>query len=359
MGSNNQAASVSMMVGDNQPDFPQSADRTAIMGGAIITDIGNINIFSNSAYTRKSQPVTPETRHQSAYGSNYGDSFLFERIWVQPLLIAVGFITEDTDWTITVWNASRFDASSVTSILTYNPDGTQITYDALPNTLQIFGDVTYPLEVFNAGPPLQDSTYKFTVAGLDYETDITGIRVLPFDPDPNWNTGITLTYQFQSTIFTSGRLNEQRRPLSQDSWLSIGINADVAKDRFRSVFNLLSYGKDKVFGVPIYNEKINPVSCAQGSTFIYTDDDLNLFYNLNNRADFIILVDHINGLAEVKEVSSIEEGLIILDQPISKDFQQSTTYVYPNLFCYLKTFRSTNITDDFTEFSVDFEEYKS
>ncbi|MDA3788072.1 MAG: hypothetical protein PF503_06220 [Desulfobacula sp.] len=359
MGTANQSIYTATIVMDSQPDFPQTADRTALLGGVIITDIANISEVVMHPGQRESQPVTPSYNHLGAYGSNYGDSFIFERVWVQPLLIDVGFIVEDTQWAIKTWNASRFGSVNVTSILATNPEGTVLTYDPLPNTIAVFGDLVYPLEVLSVGPPLQDTTYKLTIDGLEYEIDIVGIRVLPFDLDPNWDSGIQVKYTFQSTIFASKRLNEQRRPLSVDSWFSTGFTTDASKGRARTVFNQISYGKDKVFGVPVFTEKINPTAVSIGSFIINTNDDLALMYNLNNRADFVILVDHVNGLSEVKLVNSVDPGVITLDQPVSANFQQETTYVYPCMFCYLKRFKSMGITDDLVEIAVDFEQYKS
>jgi len=359
MGTVSRGAYQPTLVAENQPNFPQIADRTAIMGGAIILDMANNQAPEVFPVRRMSQPLIIATDNKSAYGSNYGDSFIFERIWVQPLEIDVGFIVEDSQWYIQVWNASRFDPASVTDISVFNPDGTQLTYDALPNVMPIFGDVNYLLEVFNIGPPLQDTIYRFTVEGLDYDSHITGIRVLPFDLDPNWDTGIRIGYNFQTTIFKSKRLNEQRRPLGDDSWFSTAFKADASGNQSRINFNQISYGKDKVFGVPVFTEKIEPTSLAQGGTSIYTNDDLTKMYNLCCRTDFVILVDHINGLSEVKKIDSLDVGLINLEQPISDDFQQETTYVYPCMFCYLNSYRAGNITTDMNEVSVNFEEYKS
>lgn len=359
MGTSSQSAYQPTLVAENQTNMPDKADRTTIMGGTIIVDIAAMQNPTATWGKRESQPVTPSYDNIGAYGSNYGDSFVFERVWVQPLTIDFGFIVEDSQEQIQVWNASRFDSASVTGITALSPEGTQLTYDTLPNVLPIFGDINYLLEVFNVGPPLQDSTYKITVDGVEYDIEISGVRVLPFDLDPNWDDGIKISYAFQSTIFTSRRLNEQRRPLSVDSWFSIGFNADASKNRSRINFNTISYGKDKVFGLPVFTEKIEPSSCSQGAYVVYTNDDLTKLYNLNNRTEYIILVDHINGLAEVKLIDSIEVGAIHLVQPISDDFQQATTYVYPCMFCYLKSFRSLNETNDLAEISVDFEQYKS
>ena len=184
MGTTSQSAYQPTLVADSQPNFPDKADRTAILGGTIITDIAMVTGIYAAWDKRTAQPLTPSSEHLGAYGSNYGDSFIFERIWVQPLAIDFGFIVEDSQDYIQIWNSSRFNGASITDILALSPEGTQLTYDPLPNALPIFGDINYLLEVFNIGPPLQATTYRFTVEGLDYDVVLSGIRVLPFDLGP-------------------------------------------------------------------------------------------------------------------------------------------------------------------------------
>lgn len=304
--------------------------------------------------------LSPSDDNIGALNANMGSDYFFERVWVIPSIISLGFITEDTVENVEIWNAFRNQTTDVTDISVVNQDGTSLSYPTpLPDTVPTFGDAIYVLTVSDTGPPLQDTTYTITVNGVEYDIYITGIRVIPFDPDPNWDAIPEIHYEFSSTIYTSQHFQEQRRPISDESWINVVADYDAGGDKGRKLFNLLGYCHDKVVGVPIYCEKLTPSSATQGSSYAIVNEDMTYYYNAQ-KLDYVIIVDHENGTAEVKEISSLTApSQINFSQSIVNTFDLQNTYIYPCVFCVISAYRSRNRTDDLDTVGVEFREFKN
>lgn len=340
----------------------QIPDRSAVVQD--IYDEDAIEKASDSPvgpYERPGLALSPVTKNYGWFSTNYLADFVFERIWVQPLLFALEFITEDSTDDLKIWNAYRRQDTSITSVVVTNQDGTLLVYPALSHTIAKFGDTTYTLNIYATGPPLQDTEYKLTIGGIEFTVEITGVRIIPFDLDPNWDADLEIAYEFNTTIYSNEELYEQRRALTKESWLNIKASYDTSGLKSRRHHNSIIYGHDKVFGVPIYHEKMIPTSVPQSGSIITVAEDFTYYYNLNNRSDYVIIVDHMNELSEIKEVSALNAGLkqITVVQPISESFDVSTTFIYPCSFCIIKSFRGNMQTDKFDALMLNFREYKS
>ena len=147
------------------------------------------------------------------------------------------------------------------------------------------------------------TTWLLTIDGIEFEIEITGVRVIPWFLDLNWDKLPVITYDFETVIFTTNYLKEQRRSLSDESWIELSAKFDTSSGNNRKIFNLLSYGQDKVFGIPIYTEKMTVDSISTSSLDV--NEDMTYLWNLQNNALYVIIVDHENALAEIKEIDSI------------------------------------------------------
>jgi hypothetical protein len=312
--------------------------------------------FAANAFDR-TITLTRDLFNSGVLSVDYGGEFVFERVWVQPLLFALGFIVEDSTHEIKIWNAYRTKAVQTTAVSVVDQEGTDLEYPPLPDTIQVFGDTIYTLTVYQDGPPLQDTTWKLTIDGEDFEIQVTGVRVIPWFLDLNWDQSPIITYDFETVIFTTNHLKEQRRPLSDESWMELSAKFDTSAGNNRKIFNLLAYGQDKVFGLPIYTEKL---SCSSiGTISLDVNEDMTYLWNLQNNASFVIIVDHDNALAEIKEIGSIAGQTINFNQNISASFDASKTYVYPAMFAIIGAYSADNLTNDFDSIKADFREFKS
>lgn len=300
--------------------------------------------------------ITPDFANSAEIMTDYGHDFIFDRVWIQPLDVDLQFIVEDLEREIKIWNAWRIKSIQVTNVAVVDQEGTDLIYPTLPHLLQKFADTVYTLEVYQDGPPLQNTIYTLTIDGDDFVLTVTGIRIIPLFMDPNWEQSFEMTYEFSSTIFSTDHLKEQRRPLSDESWFNLIFSFDTQSDANRKLFNILSYGHDKVFGVPVYNEKMT--ATAIGTTSIDVSEDLSYYYNLEG-ASYVMIVDHVNAIAEIKEIDSIASGTINFNQNIAESFTVGSTYVYPCVFAILNSYSSNNETDDFDVVTIDLREYKN
>jgi hypothetical protein len=299
--------------------------------------------------------LTPDERNTGLLSTNYGHDFLFNRVWVQPLDLDLQFIVEDIQREIKVWNAWIDRSIQMTAVTVIDQQGTDLTYPSLPDTLQKFGDTIYTMDIYQDGPPLQNTSWTLTIDGNDYTITVTGIRVIPFFPDMNWEADPEISYEFNTTIFSTDHLREQRRPLSEVSWFNFSFAFDTSADAGRKIFNLLSYGHDKVFGIPVYNEKFTISSLT--TTSITVNEDPTYYYAMQN-ASYVIIVDHLAELAEVKAIGSLVGSVISFDQNIAESFNASSTYVYPCAFAVLNAYQATGETDDFENIKIELREYK-
>jgi hypothetical protein len=290
---------------------------------------------------------------------SFGDDNLFFSVWFEPFTIDAGFIVEDVQYSIKVWNAYFDVTKQITAINEVAPEGTELTHGALPITIAKFGDVTFTLTVLEEGPPVQATTYTFTVAGTDFTTEITGIRVVPFTHEPDYRQKIDIVMRFETAIARNKYFAEQRRPLRLKALWDVGVGGWAKGVAAQKLRNELSYGHDKVFGVPLYSEPCYPSGAVTGQTTINCSNDLSKHWYLNNQATYVVLIDHDSLDAEIKEVSSIGANAITLTRAVTKTFSWQNVMVYPVVLSVLRDISAQPETTDVLSFRLQFTEYKN
>ncbi len=289
---------------------------------------------------------------------SYGDEHLFNRVWVRPVRIDCGFITEERAYSIEIWNAWLRRTARLEGVAAQNGEGTGLSFPLLPHTIAQSGALELALTVYEAGPPLQDTRWRLLIDATAYEVYVTGIRVLGFWPDPNWEEGFDFEYEFQTVVFTSERLREQRRPLSEISSRRLRASFLLSGVEAQRFLNLLMHGHDKLFGVPIYQEKLVPVSAPQGGNTLTLASPTDNLWNLQNRAAYVALVDHGRGVAEVKELASVASTSIVTATGIVNAFDLASTFVYPVFFALLQSARVEHASDACETVELELREYQ-
>lgn len=301
----------------------------------------------------------------------FGDGVLFNEVYVEIVDLSespnihygiqhdVGFITEDITLNILIWNAYLSSSKTWTALNVVDEDGTALTYPTLPQVITPGGEIQCDLTIYLSGPARQDTDHEFTIGGEVYTTTITGIRVISIAPEPNWRTGIEVKYEYQTAMYQTSRFVEQRRALvdvpfraSMLEYLMVGAVA-------RKFFHNLSYGHDKVFGVPIYSELMVPIAVPQGDVTITLSTATASMWNLNNLCDYIAVVDHENDMVEIKEISSIGANSIVCSQDILQDFTVASTRIYPVFFGMVRAATLNQETDGIDSVKLDFMEFSN
>jgi len=289
---------------------------------------------------------------------SYGKDHLFGRVWVRPVLIEVGFITEELVYEIKIWNAWLSRSIDFTNVSVIAQDGTSLDYPALPYTMPQSGSLVLDLTVEKDGPTSQSTLYGLTLDGDVYNVQITGLRVIALEPDIEWDKSPKIDYAFQTVMFQDpARYQEQRRPLIEYPDRKQSVSYLLLDNTAHRIFNMFSYGHDKVFGVPIYNEKMVPSDITAGLDIIQLVTSTDYMYNLKNNCQFIIIVDHDNNQAEIKEIKSISANEIEVETVVAETFNLQTTFVYPALLSLIQASRFAEETDNIQIVTVDFKEF--
>ena len=290
---------------------------------------------------------------------SYGEDTLFWRIWFEPAEYDAGFITEDSQFDIKIWNAYLDTLSTITDISVLAQEGTSIDNDPVPIKIQKFGDNTSEVTISRIGPPLQSTVYTFTVDSVEYTCTITGMRIIDWVLEPDWARKVRIEFAFETVVAENRFFKEQRRYLREDCSRTIKVSSWAEGLDAQKVKQSLSYGHDKVFGVPIYSEHCYPTGTITGQTVLNFTNDLTKLWNLNNLCDYIIIADHKAMTGEIKEVSSVGGSSITLVRSVVQTFEAASVIVYPVIMTTLESLSLQDETQDVTVFDLSFEEYRS
>lgn len=290
-------------------------------------------------------------------GYSAGDELIYNRVWVEPLEVDAGFITEDVDTEIHFWNAKYEDKSYVSNVTSVLPDGTTFELTDYPFYLGVDEERIYDITTLKDGPPIQDTYYNVTIEGLVYSIYVYGTRVIPVDQEPDWGTPPKIRYRYQTVIATSPTYKEQRRSLTnrimRDAIISFIIQ-DVLLTRFH---HNIMYGHDKVFGIPIYSEtSVLSAAANTGTVTLTLAGDCSKHWNLNQKATHVIIADYSNDKVEIKEIASLASQQIVLERQLVNDFTIGSV-VFPCFFGTLKAVRNLSATDNTDAIDIEFQEF--
>jgi hypothetical protein len=337
-------------------------DGNRVPAGSKITQgdpYGGIPLSDYGMALRVGQGMTDISQVQNGIVvSNYGDLVLFWRIWFEPVLIDAGFIVEDKNYNVKVWNAYLDQTISITDIAGATTDGTEIFHDPVPIDIGKFGDEWMTITVYGEGPPLQSTVYTFTIEAVEYETDIEGIRVTPIAWEPNWNNKVNIEMHFDTVMERNRYFVEQRRPLRYKPYYKFTFSLQAEGVDAQKLKQSLAYGHDKVFGVPVYTEQLHPSADFNSSSTIQTSNDLTDFWNLNNLAEYVVIIDHTTLLAEIKELASVSANQIVCSIPVTNTFTWQRSVVYPVVMCTGDSFTMRPESDDVWTSDLSFVEYE-
>jgi len=143
--------------------------------------------------------------------SPFEDTHIYERIWLEPVLIEAGFIVEDVMYSAWLWNAYRNQSVTLSDIVEYAVSGTYMDQGTFPRDLEIWEEEQFDLYIYKTGPSILNGTYTFELGVVSCVLEVTGMRVIPFFYDIDWDGKFNLTYNFSTVIAESKKLYEQRR----------------------------------------------------------------------------------------------------------------------------------------------------
>lgn len=294
---------------------------------------------------------------------SFADGPLLDRVYFFPRLVDGGFIVQDTEQNITIWNAHESQSYTISAITDSQPDGTTLDHPATPITITPETNLFHLLTLLRDGPPFQDTTYTYNIAPWTFELNIQGRRIEAFLYEPDWRSSFKLGYAFLTIVARSKRFVEQRRALYEK------IKRKLSAAFWFNALEMQQFQYDlrrfhaKVLGVPIFSEPMHPTtSPLQGSTFAIVSEEIAKYWNLLNDTQFVLFKDlEDKTINEVKEIASIDTGLrkLTFTNQIAAAFVQSQTIIYPVCLSLIGEVSPRFITDDLAQVDLAFEEFKS
>lgn len=297
--------------------------------------------------------------HRKALLESVGDTLIYHRIWVEPLDISAGFITEEAETSIYIWNAQYGETATIESVDEVLPDGTQFTLQDADCPIEMGADaeVIYVVTVEKPGPPIQDTYYTITIEGIEYEIYVHGTRVIPLDQEPDWSGPPRYKYRFQTVLSSSPTYQEQRRALTNRMLRDAMVTFTIQNNLLTRFMNDITYGHDKVFGVPIYSEtSILSTAASSGDLTIFLNDANDYHWNLNNLCTHLIIMDWDNDVTEIKEVDTVNSTSIVLARELINNYSIGTA-VLPCFFASLKAIKQLSETDNTQTINIEFSEF--
>jgi hypothetical protein len=178
-------------------------------------------------------------------------------------------------------------------------------------------------------------------------------QVFAFSPD--WKSSFQYYYRFASVTAKTGKLEEQRRPITEASSLCSSGTYVVHKLYAQKSFNLLSYLKDRFVAVPVFTEMLSASSI--GTDDVYINENLNICYNFRRKEPrYLIITDH-KDKTELKTIDQINwsEKYIKFTEEFQYTYALHDTCIYPVVVSTIKAMKKVSETDVLDVWKIDFE----
>lgn len=287
----------------------------------------------------------------------YLENEIYNQLFITPPDFEIGFIVEETLLQFVVWNPFPYSVATLTDIQVTGGSDSVFEDIDLPYQINRAWSRTFNITLSATGGAQQDTVYKLIIDGVEYLITITGIRIIPFKFDHDWAEDFTITYGYESAIYKTEKFSEQRRPLRSKCWRELDVlvvNSGFGAGR---IFNILEYGKDKLFGVPVYNEPMYPEILISGEYTATLKNSTADLYNLNELSEYVIVLDALTYKAEIKKIDTISDYEIEFVNSISNDFATGRTVIYPCLIATITNSSYASYNDELTATKITFGEF--
>ena len=286
----------------------------------------------------------------------FGNDLVFERIWVVPDEVNARYITTDISHTVNIWNAYQHINKYFTNVSAYNPTGTSIVNPTLPFNLQPTADLNITINVFRIGPSVQYSIYSLTIGGVVFQIPVRGLRILALAELPDFGPNPEMTYNYDTSVFSTDRSKEQRRSIRDIPIRELKGEFLVRGTPGQQFINRIQYAHDKILGIPIIDEALIPTNIATGAKSITLSNTTTDKWNFINLCSFIGIWDPLENQVEIHEVDSYTANTITTVNNIQLTYQLENTTIFPVFFGVVSSVNINEITDGIEKVSVEFQE---
>ena len=279
---------------------------------------------------------------------------IYNQLHLYPLSVELGLLSGAESRSVLLWNAT-FSAVEMYGVSAASPAGTQLS-GVFAGPLAPTGVAEGVLEVLASGPARQDTTYTFSTGLGERSLSVTASRVLLFPFMPDWSGGLDMDYAFDTVIARSENGGEQRRPLVKRPLRTLrasvwgdGVNGQL-------LHNLVQQGKDRVFGVPVWQEALDVAEIDATRLAIRTKRPFGDCWNLTRLCNLVMLHERRGGAFLACSVASQDTGTVTVTAPIPELFAGPTTRMVPLFAGILTSAEPSTVSDALETWTVEFRE---
>lgn len=182
---------------------------------------------------------------------------LFGKVLISPQAVDVGFLMDDVNTPIRLWNVQYAREVVLESITSSDTESVFVTGYALPHRLMPGRTSEFTLTVAEVGKPTiaDQVALIFDDPGLDTPIPVTGIRVAIVSISPDFEAGITERYAFNTSILKTYGGVEQRAKLRSKPEQSLTYTiAAMDQEEAATLEALLFTSQSRVVGIPHWLE---------------------------------------------------------------------------------------------------------
>lgn len=342
----------------DDPNFPDMGNRPTSVDTSLAYPLHEDYMYGQGGSTLIERPIWHGDEESAGHtlANDFYKTHIDDRIWLRQLEIDAGFVVEDVEYDMEIWNAK--DSAVQCTSVSYDPSATGLSQDhpVVPFTVNPNYITSWTLTVLRDGDPKQDTEITFTIDSGDYLTTVEATRVVNLPFEPNWIKSVRFQMSYDTSMLQTERWHEQRRPLTDRPIRQTTFSVDETSNLAQKFFNTIQRGKDKIMGVPIYLEVFKVLSATAGLSVLNTDGDVDDRWHLNNFCNFIKLVDIVTYDVELKEIDTVGTSSITLVNPLVNTFDVDRTFVYPIFLGVVQAVRWTNFNYNVHGANVVFEE---
>ena len=281
---------------------------------------------------------------------------IYGQIHLYPTEAHLGLLSGMETLDVVLWNAT-FAPVRLVGVNSASPAGTALS-GFRPGVLPPTGALKGLLTVLPSGPAQQDTTYTFVTDIGERSLTITASRLLLFPFWPDWSDGLEIDYAFDTVLTRGENGDEQRRPLAKRPLRTLRATIWGDGVNGQRLHHLVQYGKDRVFGVPLWQEALDVADIDAARQVLTPGRDFGDCWNLTRLCDLIMLHERRSGTFMACSLLSKDPAgrTLSVAAPVPDVFAEGATRLVPLFTGILTSAEPAVVSDGMKTWSVEFRE---
>ena len=300
--------------------------------------------------------ATPLPRHSGRHMGGSVADLIYGQLHLYPSEVRLGLLSGIEAFEVVLWNAT-FAPVRLTGVGSTESSGTTLSGFST-GTLPPTGAMKGLLTVLDSGPAQQDTTYAFVTGIGTRSLTVTASRVLLFPFWPDWSDGLEIDYAFDTVLTRGEDGGEQRRPLAKRPLRTLRATIWGDGVNGQRLHHLVQQGKDRVFGVPLWQEALDVADIDATRQVLMLGRDFSDCWNLTRLCDLIMLHERRSGTFMACSLLSKDPAgrTLSVTSPVPDVFTGTSTRLVPLFMGILTNAEPAVVSDGMETWSVEFRE---